>query len=118
MNQTSPLENLDIYTALATRAMTCPKWRVQNGVLDLRGSRLKDLPPLVGFSIVFCLPDFRDAETLNCLLERVRDAWKDPTIEVDAMPDASYPFRVVTAGGIFTGEVEADALMLALEKSP
>jgi hypothetical protein len=114
----SPFDTLDIYQNLAMRAMTCKKWRVRDGVLDLRGTRLANLPALVGFSVVFCLPDFRDAETLNCLLERVREAWGDPTIEVEAVAGATYPSRVVTAGGVFTGEVDAEALMLALEKSP
>lgn len=58
--------------ALALRAMTCPNWKVANGVLDLRGARLANLPPLSGFNVVFCLPDFRDAQTLEHLRSLVR----------------------------------------------
>ena len=120
MTTPSPLDNLEPYHKLAIRAMTCSKWRIRNGVLDLRGSRIQNLPPLDGFSVVFCLPDFRDEATLACLLDRVREAWKDPTIEVRTLPDASaaYPFSVTTATRIFVSDTEAEALLLALENAP
>ena len=101
--------------ALVLRAMRCKRWRVMDGMLDLRGGRIV-LPPMPAFSVVIALPDFSDTQTLACLRLLVQEAWNSAAIR--AAHDGGGAWRVVTPSGEFTGASEAEAMIAALEQAP
>lgn len=66
-------------------------------------------------------PDWTDPATLGCLLALVREAWGDPQLT------QFYDEELTSQGswcvpqpefGLFTGDTEADALLLALKAAP
>jgi hypothetical protein len=92
-------------TALAMRAMLCKNWKPANGVLDLRGARISlpaDFPEIQPFTVVFCLPDFRDEPTLAHLRSLVRTRCGQADLDAAQAPD---PLD------------EASALLAALERA-
>lgn len=102
--------------ALVLRAMRCKRWRIMEGMLDLRGGRYAGLPPLDAFAVVIALPDFSDTQTLACLRLLVQEAWNSAAIR--AVHDGGAAWRVVTPSGEFTGTSEAEAMIAALEQAP
>ena len=80
----------DEQTALARRAVACPKWRLMPGMLTDEGRRVMQVWPdnlgikwshLLDNRVVRdadALPDLTDPATLGCLLALVRAAWGQP----------------------------------------
>ena len=101
----------------AARAMQCPRWRVADGVLDLRGPRFKNLPPMDRFNIIVALPDFRDEETMAHLKKLAREAWGNPDLAAVETGPGVWRITLNKAGYSTTAEErsEADALLFALE---
>ena len=127
---------------LARRAVACPRWRWQPGMLTQHG-RICGAGYLVsddvddgGQPYVDCtdtiddwsslLPDLSDPATVGALLALVREAWGDETIgtaatrEADAcrgwVIEAWNPLSTVNEIGPFS--TEAEALVAALEAAP
>lgn len=64
------------------------------------------------------IPDLADPATRGCLLELVREAWRDPDAYV--LPDEDHWVVMLSAveAPLFEGGTEAAALALALEAAP
>ena len=103
----------------AARAMKCPRWNVANGVLDLRGPRFSNLPPLDRFKIIVALPDFRDEETMAHLKKLARAAWNDPALAAVKQGPGLWRITLNMAGHSTTAEEhsEAEAFLFALEQA-
>ena len=80
----------DEQTALARRAVACPKWRLMPGMLTDEGRRVmhvwpddlgihwSHIPESCVVRDADALPDLTDPATLGCLLALVREAWAQP----------------------------------------
>jgi hypothetical protein len=103
--------------AQAVRAMRCEKWSISDGVLDIRGTRFKNLPDMAGFNIVIAFPDFRDELTLGRLKELTRAAHQDPELSPTKVLPGVWRITVNNGGSKVTVEepTEADAYLYALE---
>jgi hypothetical protein len=126
-------------TALARRAVACPRWRWMPGMLarhpeDIgRVLTFRSGCPVVSWDEELAaaasdptnlLPDFADAATLGCLLALVREVSMDPRV-------CLYPVKMLgnhwwnvgvpwETAGLFvsTAPTEAEALIAALEAAP
>lgn len=108
-------------TALASRAVACKGWLWMPGMRwwtdDDRG-RLDDFQPEYMGRPTFALPDLPDPATLGCLLARVREARQEPTGFVVPTHGEGWSYYTrLNAADWFTGNTEAESLVLALENA-
>ena len=132
----------DEQTALARRAVACPKWRWMPGMRTTRGERVVGASceywgarlwvSLLGSDSaggVFvrsfcdssgsCLPDLTDPATLGCLLALVREAWGDPFLCPAADRETGWWLNGYAAVDYLQSyRSEAEALVAALESAP
>ena len=119
-------------TALALRAVACPKWRLMPGMLTHEGRRVMQVWPddlgihwshLLDNRVVRdadALPNLTDPATLGCLLALVREAWESPKANLSWVTDdkCMVVFDTGHAQRFLLGDTEAEALVVALESAP
>ena len=117
-------------TALARRAVACPKWRWLPGMLVRCGDWLPVRMVSVDAARAALLsenaiPDLTDPGTLGCLLALVREAWGDScacVLPIDYGPGGVLWVCRLTASGHSLRDrywtTEAEALVAALESAP
>ena len=124
----------DEQTALARRAVACPKWRWMPGMLDDDGCTVCSASDdgyllLAGsegstvgwWPVAERLPDLTDAATIGCLLALVRKAWEEPLLGVAFdFAGGDWLVRPWNRSLLWQGEgaTEAEALVSALEAAP
>ena len=129
---------------LAKRAVACKHWRWMPGIWTVdevggRGVVLEVVQQVDQDYVKFqnpahtrqgqvpaawCVPDLTDPATLGCLLALVRKAWGDPFGCMEAFPQP--PDETMWVFGVhhgqrllhYSGETEAEALVVALEAAP
>jgi hypothetical protein len=114
--------------AVGRRLLACKGFRVMRGMLDMQGRTWgRDL--LWRWRNDLDVPDLRDAATLGCLLELVREAFPGCHAEPNGAPEwDGYDeaerdnwWAVFTCGPhrlMANGATEAEALVAALEAAP
>jgi hypothetical protein len=124
----------DEQTALARRAVACPKWRLMPGMLTDEGRRVMQVWPdnlgikwshLLDNRVVRdadALPDLSDPATLGCLLALVRKAWGRDDLGASRYRERWCVERWCGDIRVFQygtqGDTEAEALVAALEGAP
>jgi hypothetical protein len=120
-------------SALARRAIACPRWRWMPGMVTTYGQRIARVDA-DGYTVAYqrgghlqmveadALPDLADPATLGCLLALVRDAWGDDTISMAWAAGGWYVvqrvLRAMEALRWIDTATEAEALVTALEAAP
>jgi len=120
-------------SALARRAIACPRWRWMPGMVTTYGQRIARVDD-DGYTVAYtrgghlqtvepdALPDLTDAATLGCLLALVREAYNDPFAHVEY--ELGEWIVWATPQGrrgkysISVRKTEADAIVAALEAAP
>ena len=116
---------------LARRAVACKGWRWMPGMLDPFGRRVmcvwpddlgikwSHIPENCVVRDADALPDLSDAATLGCLLALVREVRQEPTgfVVPTHAGGWSYYTRLISADW-YSGDIEAEAIVAALEAAP
>jgi hypothetical protein len=121
-------------TALARRAVACPRWRWMRGMRTTEGMRVIHDPALwpdrpcairegtwvdtaVPRPLGDHLPDLADPATLGCLLALVREAWEPygTSVSTHRYDGGEWSIRTLPLPMFST---EAEALVAALEGAP
>ncbi len=121
--------------ALARRAVACPRWRWMPGMVTTYGQRIARADA-DGYAVAYyrgghlqmveadALPNLTDPATLGCLLALVREAWCDAEIAIVRERDLAWIVchslcnAMLYDGRYIRGSTEAEAHIVALERSP
>jgi hypothetical protein len=119
-------------TALARRAIACPRWRWMPGMVTTHGQRIARVDA-DGYAVAYyrgghlqmpeagALPDLTDPATMGCLLALARKAWNNPDLHVQR-DGRFFVVNPTPKGSPLYGDIdaptEAAVLVTALEAAP